>query len=339
MNIKISIIIPCYNVEKWLIDRAIKSVINQSFNNYEIIIVDDGSEKKYHNYLVFWKEKNHRIKLITVQNQGVSVARNIGIHEAKGEYVTFLDADDAFVPGFLNHAHSLVVKENPLLVIGGIKMTTKIDENIKLPDKINYKVLLDDDVKKLKKKLIGKHDLIKFGSSGCYIGRGSVCRFVKKDLAEKHLFKNNIRIGEDLIWNLELLSYCNKVLIVYEQWYWYWVNPLSATHKYNPYIYEELVNHLNEIDKLIDLKNPEIYGSYLEHIYEGIYLIWNCYLCKSNNKKSKIIIKKLYSEKPWILLFNKEIKKCKSKKIRIFAKMHKCHLLFAFLKFRKIIGK
>lgn len=92
-NPKISVIIPVYNGEQF-IETAINSVINQTYTNYEIIVVNDGSvdnTREIVNKIAF---KNEKIKLINKENAGVSVARNIGVRETTGEYLTFLDADD-----------------------------------------------------------------------------------------------------------------------------------------------------------------------------------------------------------------------------------------------------
>ena len=87
----ISIIIPVFNSEKY-IEQTIKSAIDQTWANKEIIIIDDGSTD---NSLAIAKQfKNDRIKIITQQNKGASAARNKGIAEAKGTYIQFLDAVD-----------------------------------------------------------------------------------------------------------------------------------------------------------------------------------------------------------------------------------------------------
>ncbi|MFQ7000891.1 MAG: glycosyltransferase family 2 protein [Clostridium sp.] len=85
--------VPIYNVEKYL-DRCIKSIINQSYTNLEIILVNDGSTDKCGQICDKWKEKDERIKVIHKENGGLSDARNAGIEIAKGEYLSFIDSDD-----------------------------------------------------------------------------------------------------------------------------------------------------------------------------------------------------------------------------------------------------
>ena len=89
----LSIIVPVYNVEKY-IERCIKSILNQSFTNFELILVDDGSPDKCGEICDEYEKKDSRIKVIHKKNGGLSDARNAGIERAKGEYIAFVDSDD-----------------------------------------------------------------------------------------------------------------------------------------------------------------------------------------------------------------------------------------------------
>lgn len=89
----ISIIIPIYNVEKYL-NKCIDSILNQTYSDLEIILVDDGSTDKSSEICEYYKEIDNRIRVIHKKNGGLSEARNVGIDIAKGEYIAFLDSDD-----------------------------------------------------------------------------------------------------------------------------------------------------------------------------------------------------------------------------------------------------
>ncbi|MEG0034375.1 MAG: glycosyltransferase [Bacilli bacterium] len=93
MEFKYSIIIPSYNADKYL-DRSISSVINQTYKNFEVIIIDDGSTDNSYQKMKEYASKYDYIKLISQDNYGLGHARNVGITEAKGEYILFLDCDD-----------------------------------------------------------------------------------------------------------------------------------------------------------------------------------------------------------------------------------------------------
>ena len=90
---KLSVVIPVYNVEKYL-DKCVESIVNQTFKDLEIILVDDGSTDESGKMCDEWTEKDTRIKVIHKINGGLSSARNAGIKQAKGEYISFIDSDD-----------------------------------------------------------------------------------------------------------------------------------------------------------------------------------------------------------------------------------------------------
>ena len=98
---KISIIVPVYKVEKY-IQECLDSIISQSFADWECLLIDDGSPDKSGLICNQYAEKDSRIRVFHKQNGGVSSARNLGLDNARGEWVTFVDADDIIQPGFLN---------------------------------------------------------------------------------------------------------------------------------------------------------------------------------------------------------------------------------------------
>ncbi len=93
MNGLVSIIVPVYNVEKYL-DRCIKSIVKQTYNNLEIVLVDDGSQDQCPQICDWWAEKDKRIKVVHKSNGGLSDARNAGMEIATGDYIAFVDSDD-----------------------------------------------------------------------------------------------------------------------------------------------------------------------------------------------------------------------------------------------------
>ena len=106
---KISIIIPCYNVEKYL-HRCLDSVIGQTFEDFEVICVNDGSPDNSGSILEEYAAKDKRIKILTQKNQGLSMARNNGKALAQGKYIYFLDSDDFIHPQCLEIAHYIAEK-------------------------------------------------------------------------------------------------------------------------------------------------------------------------------------------------------------------------------------
>ena len=93
MNDLISVIVPVYNVEKYL-NKCIESIVNQTYTNLEIILVDDGSPDNCPNICDEWAKKDSRIKVIHQRNSGGGAARNIGLDNANGSMISFIDSDD-----------------------------------------------------------------------------------------------------------------------------------------------------------------------------------------------------------------------------------------------------
>ena len=92
-DILVTVVLPIYNVEKY-IDRCVESIVNQTYKNIEIIMVDDGSPDNCPLICDTWAQKDERIRVIHKKNEGLSMARNTGIEEAHGDYILFLDSDD-----------------------------------------------------------------------------------------------------------------------------------------------------------------------------------------------------------------------------------------------------
>ncbi len=111
---KISIIIPVYNSEK-VIARCLESVLNQDYKNIEIIIINDGSKDRSQEIIEQYSKIDGRIKIIKTENQGVSSARNLGIQNASGKYVCFLDADD-YVDKDMYNELVKQIKENDMVI-------------------------------------------------------------------------------------------------------------------------------------------------------------------------------------------------------------------------------
>jgi len=229
-QIFLSVIIPCYNTDNKFLLECVQSILKQSFCDFEVLIVDDGSDLEHHKYIESILSIDSRLHLITLKNGGVSNARNVGVENSNGKYICFVDSDDVIFPNYFQHAYNIACRENADLVIGGVINSTsslKISdiENKKTPD---FKIYNDDKTKKLIKFFIGPENRITVTNGS--ITRGPVARLVKKSIIKKIKFDPNLAIGEDLVWNLDVLSTGCKVCIVDEIWYYYRLNLNSATN-------------------------------------------------------------------------------------------------------------
>jgi len=118
MIIKFSIIVPAYNVEQYL-SECIESVLNQTYDDFELILVNDGSNDSTPGICDYYLQQDSRIKIIHKKNEGLSEARNSGLKIATGDYLTFLDGDDKYTATALSDAKEIIQKQNkPEVVIG-----------------------------------------------------------------------------------------------------------------------------------------------------------------------------------------------------------------------------
>ena len=127
-NVKISVIVPVYNVEAYL-EKAVDSILNQTFNDFELILVNDGSTDRSKEICEKYLSIDERVKFINQDNQGAHNARNNALKVAKGKYVCFFDSDDYLEPNMLNDLYDLAKRYDSDLVISGFNINTYYNDN------------------------------------------------------------------------------------------------------------------------------------------------------------------------------------------------------------------
>lgn len=152
-NQLISIIVPIYNVEKYL-KKCIESIINQTYKNIEIILVDDGSPDNCGKICDEYSQKDKRIIVIHKKNGGLSDARNKGIDIAKGDYLTFIDSDDFVNIDYIEKLYNSIKLNNTKLAQCGI---SKVNENNEIIEKLNYDENYIKTSHEILNELYGKH--------------------------------------------------------------------------------------------------------------------------------------------------------------------------------------
>ncbi len=134
----ITVVVPIYNVEQYL-KRCVDSIINQTYKNLEIILIDDGSPDNCGLICDEYASKDSRIRVIHKQNGGLSDARNVGIKSATGKYITFIDSDDYITLDYIEYLYNLIKKYNVKLSICSVNIVwgeAKPDENTNLKDEL-----------------------------------------------------------------------------------------------------------------------------------------------------------------------------------------------------------
>lgn len=218
----ISVIIPAYNAEK-TIERCLNSVINQTYNNLEIIVVNDGSTDNTETVVKSLAAVDGRVRLITIENGGVSHARNTGIDSAKGEYITFVDSDDYIDDSMYESLLNLIKKYNVKIAHCSYK---NVDENknvISIVGNTNRIVIQNHD------------EAIECLIGGKLFAGGLWNKLYSSELFDGCRLDESIRINEDVLLNFILFDKIEKSAYTDNAYYNYVANLSSSTHTSNAY--------------------------------------------------------------------------------------------------------
>lgn len=319
----ISVIIPVYNIEKYL-SRCISSIVNQTYKNLEIILIDDGSTDKSLKICKDWEKKDDRIKVISQENRGVSSARNKGLSIAKGDYISFVDGDDEIVKDLYS---SFISEYNKNIDIIRFRYQTQ-------HGKYKFNSKMSEEGIFFWKDRNEKYDIF-------FINHllGSVCNTIfNRKTISNITFEEKYKYGEDYLFYFQVLENCKSIYFSNKILYYYKVNGYSATRKKNKnQELKKIFDHYN-VDYYVykyirDHKMNELIANALECTYSAT-VNWLKNLAKNYSYKD---YGKLISQ----LMISKEYKRyigisgnCNIKLIEEMMKNKKC---FYYIKY-KIIG-
>ncbi len=213
---KISVIVPVYNVEKYL-HECINSILAQTFTDFELILVNDGSRDNSGAICDEYANNDERITIIHQKNQGQAAARNTAIAIAKGEWINFVDSDDLIHPQMLEILYSAVDENTQISVCDLCKAHICPDGFCSYKNKWDFK-----------KHQINEDSLIHLMHSSDYICWAACAKLIKKDILLKHPFTVG-KIYEDSAVGFKWIHEAENVNITDEQLYFYRHNPNSTT--------------------------------------------------------------------------------------------------------------
>lgn len=246
----VSIIVPIYNVEKYIV-KGIESLCNQDYENIEIILVDDGSPDRSPELIDDLAEKDNRIKVIHKINDGVSSARNVGISQSKGDYIMFVDGDDWVDSSYVSFFVNMIDTSN--LEIG-----------------MNYNYYYDSGRTSTDSDDIATIDKNKAAES---IFNGDIFVAVwNKIYSKEFLKKNQIRFneeiwfGEGMLFNIECLKYTNEIAVCRKSLYHQTPNQESAMRAFN----------LNSF--LCGIKSMELQKEIIKFFSDSVQNEWKLHL-------------------------------------------------------------
>lgn len=228
---KISVIIPCYNVEKYL-RECLDSVVNQTLKDIEIICVNDGSTDGTQKILEEYAKKDSRIFVINQENSGVSVARNNGIKQVHGKCVMFLDSDDYLDIRACEFAYEKIVENNSDICSF---LCAKMNNGVKQFIAGETEFFTKYENKTIDTELI-EHFLI-----------SAYCKLIKSDFLKKNkiFFPEGIKTGEDSIFNLICLYFKPRYVFLNKELYYYNIDvESSATNSGVSTMYNDIKGYL-----------------------------------------------------------------------------------------------
>ena len=263
-----SIIVPVYNVEKY-INKCVDSVLSQTFEDFELILVDDGSPDNCPAICDEYEKKDARVKVIHKQNGGLINARKSGLKIANGEYIGFVDGDDWIEPDTYENFAKMIKKYSPDMVLSDFYFD---DEN----ELINSKQLFEQEFydksalkEKLYPKMLFSGIYYKFGVNPCCWSK-----VYKKELIEKNLpqVDGKIKMGEDAAFTYPCLLDAESAATVKKPSYHYIQNPQSMTNSYDKNLkniiflpYERIKEKCRECGTDLG-KQPDYYLLYLANL-------------------------------------------------------------------------
>lgn len=350
MNSKVSIVVPVYNAEKYIED-CVYTLSNQTYKNIEIILIDDGSSDRSGEICDALSKVDNRIVVIHQVNKGVSAARNAGISVASGYWIMFVDSDDWLE---LDALSSILKYENLGIDILSFSLVKTTDYSFR--DTSTVKCF---DIKEYKEYLLGACLIdterfcglfpkdMRFGPKMVY----PVVKLYKSDILKLNCiyFPERIRLGEDQLFNINVLNVANGVLFLDKALYHYRIHDESACNNINKLVdsYSDYVYALDDIKEMsVEFNRYKMYRKY--DILKSLIvvmasnskgLVSNVILCKELRK----YVKKTNSDSS---IKSIELKNFESKKDKFILILLKAKLYFiaiiiyqVFFKFKRRIEK
>lgn len=313
----ISVIVPVYNVEKYL-PECIESIINQTYKNLEIILIDDGSPDNSGKICDEYAGKDNRIKVIHKKNEGVSEARNVGMEVAKGNYLTFVDSDDWIESVYIETLLKTLMENKADYVTCGYNRVyqNEIEKINNSGKRIVY------DTKEYLMNLLN----VQLGYGFCHM------KLIKRDIIGNNKFDKKLVVGEDAFFNIKLCKNLKKAVVIEEALYNYRFNSNSVVRKYD-------ANYVEKYRKSMEAMYNYIMDEYKEekevkqclynYIAYHVLLIAVNYCFNPNNKNKIKSLKSIYNVEIFkAAIENSNYKKMSlSRKITLFSLKYKlCYL-------------
>ena len=292
----ISIVVPVYNVKQYL-EKCIDSILNQTYNNFELILVDDGSKDGSEKICDRYLKKDKRVSVIHKKNGGLSSARNVAIEASKGKYITFIDSDDYVSNIFIETLYKTATKTKADLVISGLKNYYEDD------------IVIEDDISKNNCEVISKEETYErmFLQKG--IDVNATAKLYLTSLFDEIRYPEG-KLYEDIQIIDKIIEKTKKIAVISYRGYYYLQRRNSIMYGKMSEERMILISKVDELLQFISDKYPNIVDSIIKrYVYCNYHLLGRSildskykYLSKQlkNNimkYRKKILSKNIFSKK------------------------------------------
>lgn len=276
--IDLSVIVPAYNCEKY-IGRCLDSLLNQEKLDIEIVIVNDGSTDNTENICQEYVDRFKNIKLLSKKNEGQGIARNIGLREAKGKYITFVDSDDYVNKNCYSMAINILDENNADFFAGQIKKVGEkeiINASLNI-NEINYHKY-NENKNDIVKSLLAGQDI----DAGCRVSSSACDKIYAKKVIDHYnleFYSEREYLSEDILFNIMFLNRCKMCIISDMDMYNYVTNVSSFCHTYqNDYVLKmhKMLDLLNSYrfdfsqDEFSSLVSEKMYGYIKSYMFQEV---------------------------------------------------------------------
>lgn len=211
-----SVIVPVYNCQN-VLDRCLDSITSQIETNIEVIVVDDGSVDNSWQKMKQYADKDKRIKIFRQENKGVSAARNYALDKAKGDYITFVDADDYLEKNYISELYGAICEYN-----ADISLCAFVRESI------DGKIISEQKEKDNVPVCFSVHKGYSYQSGTAQTGIAGA--LYKKEVLQEIRFLDDLYVGEDVLFFAEAAKKSGNIVRIYKELYHYVVYLSSACH-------------------------------------------------------------------------------------------------------------
>ena len=293
---KLSVIVPVYNCDKHL-PKCIDSILSQSFKDFELILVNDGSKDNSLRVCELNAEKDSRVKVINKANGGVSAARNEGLSKACGEYIVFIDADDYVGENFFKTAYETITKNSADLYISGHSKDFYKENQISFSE-----VYTVCEPKKYTRRSLLSNWGMTFAHHYLF---APWAKFYKNSIIKENniKFDHSLSLGEDLVYNIDYLKCIDSIYFDNKYFYHYCVRSENSLFtKFHGDYYESHLKMHNAIKALIEVNGCSSNtfrfwdNFYFSSLLSGIHESFK--FSKQTDKTEKLnLLKKISSDK------------------------------------------